>query len=109
MNKTTKQLIVDTNKHKSICVCPISAIDMIMWSALPEEILKYLSIAFFSYRSYIADPESMMSISLASGAGFALVENILKSIEYIIYSYAYFMNINTISLIILIFFVSILI
>ena len=77
MNKTTKQLIVDANKHKSICVCPISAIDMIMWSALPEEILKYLSIAFFSYRSYIADPESMMSISLASGAGFALVENIL--------------------------------
>ena len=53
---------------------------MIMWSALPEEILKYLSIAFFSYRSYIADPESMMSISLP-GAGFVLVENILYIVE----------------------------
>ena len=77
VNETTNKLVVDESKYKPVCVCPLSALDLILWSALPEEILKYLSILFFSYRSYIADPEAMMSISLASGAGFALIENIL--------------------------------
>ena len=77
VNETSKKLVLDESKYKPVCVCPLSALDLILWSALPEEILKYLSILFFSYRSYIADPEAMMSISLASGAGFALIENIL--------------------------------
>ena len=70
VNETSKKLVLDESKYKPVCVCPLSALDLILWSALPEEILKYLSILFFSYRSYIADPEAMMSISLASGAGF---------------------------------------
>ena len=63
--------------QKEFCFCPITGYYTISTSAFPEEILKYLAISFFSYRSYVADPDAVMALAIASGGGFALVENIM--------------------------------
>ena len=78
---TTKKLYIDESLREDICVCPIQGFWFLVQSALPEETLKYFAISFFSYRSYVADPDAMMTLAIASGAGFALYENILYGVQ----------------------------
>merc|ERR1711871_1216549 len=64
-----------------VCFCPISAFNLVLKSAVPEEILKYYAISFFTYRSYVVDPDAVMSLGIASGGAFALFENILYAFK----------------------------
>ena len=62
---------------KNACICPITGFFFVLKSAVPEEILKYLAISFFTYRSYVADPDAVISLGIASGGAFALAENVI--------------------------------
>ena len=77
INATTGKLYINAALTRDVCVCPVQSFWFIVTSALPEEILKYFAISLFSYRSYVADPDAIMTLAIASGAGFALAENII--------------------------------
>ena len=61
--------------------CPGAGFGLAIGGALPEEPMKYDAFSLFSYRTYVCDPDAIMSMALVAGAGFALVENI----EFIYY------------------------
>ena len=61
----------------SICFCPGSGMNLGLGGAAPEEPLKYAAFSLFAYRTWVCDPDAVMSMALIAGAGCALVENIL--------------------------------
>ena len=81
INATTSKPYINAALTRDVCVCPVQAFWFLVTSALPEEILKYFAISLFSYRSYVADPDAIMTLAIASGAGFALAENILYAAQ----------------------------
>ena len=81
INVTTSDPYINDAVARDVCVCPVQGFWFLTTSALPEEILKYFAISLFSYRSYVADPDAIMTLAIASGAGFALAENILYAIQ----------------------------
>ena len=87
INATTSAPYINEALTRDVCVCPVQGFWFLTTSALPEEILKYFAISLFSYRSYVADPDAIMTLAIASGAGFALAENILYAIQRMAYFY----------------------
>ena len=75
--KSESSCCADLTFNETVCLCPLSALGVVAWSALPEEIVKYFAVAVFSYRSYVADPDAVLSLALISGAGFAMIENVM--------------------------------
>jgi hypothetical protein len=56
--------------EQPFCFCPGSGMVTGIGGALPEEFLKYAAFSMFAYRSYVCDPDAVLSMALTGKISF---------------------------------------